>query len=215
MARRPAPERLSGTERRRRPARERLSGGERRRRILAAAAEVFAAAGYRAASMEDVARAAGVTKPVVYDHFGSKRELFVEVMERARDELTGLGARAMSADAPARERVRAAIEAFFAYVEANPAPARVLLFAARGEPELSEAFGAVQEEATARLAALLSAEPELAPAANLPLVTEFLKSGLHGLAEWWIEHPATPRDVLVDAVMDAAWAGLRSRYQRR
>src|SRR3954447_8591280 len=83
---------------RRTTARERLSGPQRRERILDAAAEAFAAHGYRAASVQDIARAAGVTKPVLYDHFTSKRALFTSLMESARDELAARGAQAMSAD---------------------------------------------------------------------------------------------------------------------
>jgi AcrR family transcriptional regulator len=197
---------------RRSTARERLSGPQRRQRILDAAAEAFAAHGYRAASVEDIARAAGVTKPVLYDHFASKRELFTSLMESARDELTALGAQAMHAEAPPAARIRAAVDAFFAYVEHQPAQARVLLLAARGEPELRDAFHAVQEEATARIASLLAAEPQLRDAPDLLLLAEFVKCGMHGLAEWWEQHPATPRDTLVDAVMDATWTGVRSRY---
>jgi AcrR family transcriptional regulator len=197
---------------RRTPARERLSGPQRRERILDAAAEAFAAHGYRAASVEDIARAAGVTKPVLYDHFASKRALFTSLMESARDELAARGAQAMSADAPPGARMRTAVEAFFAYVEHKPARARVLLFAARGEPELQDAFDAVQEEATARIASLLAAEPQLRDAPDLLLLAEFVKRGMHGLAEWWEHHPTTPRDTLVDAVIDTAWTGLRTRY---
>jgi len=195
-----------------RSTRERLSGPQRRERILAAGAEVFAARGYRATSVEDIARAAGVTKPVLYDHFASKRGLFASIMESARDELSTLGAQAMSADAPPDARLRAAVDTFFSLVERKPAQARVLLVAGRGEPELSDAVHAVQEEATARIAALLAAEPQLGDAPDLLLLAEFVKRGMHGLAEWWQHHPSTPRATLVDTVIDLTWTGLRSRY---
>src|SRR5436190_23819710 len=191
----------------------RLSGAERRRRILDAAVEAFAERGYEATSVAEIAAAAGITKPVLYDHFSSKRDLFVELMERARDELTLRGAEAMAADAPLEERVRTAVDAFYAFVEEQPAAARVLLVAPRGEPELQDASRQVQAEATARLAALLAAEPDLLAGAadrerRLELFMEFMKQGLHGLAEWWSEHPDVPRAALVDAVMDVGWRGL-------
>lgn len=194
----------------------RLSGAERRRRILDAAVEAFAERGYEATSVAEIAAAAGITKPVLYDHFSSKRDLFVELMERARDELTLRGAEAMAADAPLEERVRTAVDAFYAFVEEQPAAARVLLVAPRGEPELQDASRQVQAEATARLAALLAAEPDLLAGAadrerRLELFMEFMKQGLHGLAEWWSEHPDVPRAALVDAVMDVAWRGLEDQ----
>src|SRR5918994_1221896 len=90
----------------------RLNASERRERILEAAAETFAARGYHSASVGQVAEAAGITKPVIYDHFASKRELFVELMETAREQLASRGIEAMSGDATLQDRLRAAITAF-------------------------------------------------------------------------------------------------------
>ena len=193
-----------------------MTGAQRRRRILDVAADLFAARGYHSTSVGEIAAAAGITKPVLYDHFASKRQLFVELMESIRDELTSRGAAAMSADAPIDVRIRAAIEAFFDYVEQRPAAARVLLVTPRGEPELIEATQLVQSQATARLTDLLLAEPMLLPGVRnrrrrVELMTEFIKQGLHGLAEWWADHPDAPKRVLVDAALDVAWSGLRSR----
>ena len=198
-----------------RAASTRLSGSERRERILAAAAEAFAERGYHAASVGQVAEAAGITKPVVYDHFPSKRELFVELMASAREELTSRGFEAMGGDAPLEQRLRAGVNAFFAYVEQHPATARVLFTPPTGEPELLEAARRVQAEATASIAAMLDAEPELLAGARdrkrrLVLFAEFFKQGVHGLAIWWTDHPRVPRDVLVDATMDLLWLGLRA-----
>ena len=64
----------------------RLSRPRRRQRILDAAVEAFAARGYEAASMSEIAASAGITKPVLYDHFASKRDLFVELMESVLSE---------------------------------------------------------------------------------------------------------------------------------
>jgi AcrR family transcriptional regulator len=196
-------------------ARTRMTGPERRERILDAAVQAFARGGYEGGSVGEIAAAAGVTKPVLYDHFASKRDLFVAVMERTRDELTARGAAAMRSDAPLEQRIRSAVDAFFAYVEEHPAAARVLLVVPRGERALVEPSQRVQAEATGALAALLAAEPGLLAGARhrarrLELFTEFLKTGMHGLAEWWAEHPETPRRDLVDATMEVGWAGIRS-----
>jgi AcrR family transcriptional regulator len=200
--------------------RVRMTGRERRSRILEVAVEGFAARGYDGASMSELAAAAGVTKPVLYDHFASKRALYVALMESIRDDLTARGAAAMRADAPLEARFRAAVEAFFVFVEDRPAAARVLLVAPRGEPELVEPARRVQEGATGAISALLAAEPELLRGARdrrrrVELFAEFLKQGMHGLAEWWAEHPDTPRRVLVDATMDVAWAGVRASVAAR
>ena len=190
-----------------------MTGVQRRRRILDVAADLFAARGYHSTSVGEIAAAAGITKPVLYDHFTSKRRLFVELMESIRDDLTSRGAAAMSEDAPLETRVFAAVEAFFVYVEERPAAAQVLLAIPRAEPELADAAREVQSGATAALAELFTAEPRLLAGARdrrrrLELITEFLKQGLHGLAEWWNLNPGVPRAVLVDTAFGIAWAAL-------
>jgi AcrR family transcriptional regulator len=191
----------------------RMTGSERRWRILDAAVRLFAARGYEATSVGEIAAAAGISKPVVYDHFESKRQLFVELMESIRDDLTARGAAAMSADAPLEGRVRQAVDAFFAYVEERPDAARVLLVVPRGEPELADATRRVQAEATGTLARVLLSEPRLLAGVRdrgnrVELMTEFMKQGIHGLAEWWSQNPGTPRRALVEATMDVVWSGL-------
>jgi AcrR family transcriptional regulator len=191
-------------------ARKRLTGAERRERILDAAETAFGERGYAGASVGEIAEAAGITKPVLYDHFSSKHELFVAIMERARDELTARGAAAMSQDAPERARVRHAVEAFFDFVEEHPAAVRVLFASPRETPELVADSRRVQAEATVRIAGTLSTTPQLARRrAPVPeLYGEFLKAGLHALAEWWMQHPDVPRRRIVDAGVDLVWGAL-------
>jgi AcrR family transcriptional regulator len=196
----------------------RLKAPQRRARILEAAEQAFAARGYHSTSMDDIAAAAGISKPVLYDHFSSKLDLYTRLTESIRDELTARGAAAMAADAPLDQRIRTGVEAFFAFVEERPSAARVLLFTPVGEPELVDAAREVQAGATAALTALLVAERDLfADAADrdrrLELITEFMKHGLHGLAEWWSQHPGTPREELVEVVTGLLWHGLRGGYR--
>lgn len=184
--------------------------------ILEAGAECFARDGYHATSVRNIASRAGITKPVLYDHFPSKQQLYVAVVESARDELFSRGAEAMAARGTLEARVRSTIEAFFAYVEERPAPATVLFRPPEGEPEVVEAARRVQREATSRLVALFASEPDFLPrAANrdleLELVMEFVKRGLQGLASWWQEHPEASRSTLVDAAIDVVWTGLRTQ----
>jgi AcrR family transcriptional regulator len=197
--------------------RTRLSATQRRERILEAALETFAEYGYRGASMRAIAAAAGISKPVVYDHFGSKRELYVELMTGIRDDLVGRSAGAMALRAPLADRFRAAIDAFWSYVEDRPAAVQVLFVIPRGEPELRPQWDRVQAEVTETLSGMLISEPGLLAhepdrEARLELFTEFLKKGLHGLAEWWPRHPEISRETIVDVVFDTAWSGLRSQH---
>jgi AcrR family transcriptional regulator len=195
----------------------RLSAPERRQRILSAAEQVFGAHGYHDASIGEIAAAAGISKPVLYDHFASKHELYVTLMDGISRELTDRGAAAMAAAASGEARIRTAIEAFFTFVEERPQAARVLLVTPFGEPELADDARRVQAGASARLAALLAAETRLLAGAGdrerrLELYAEFLRAGLHGLAEWWREHPEAPRAELVDAAMGLTWEGLSGPF---
>ena len=199
-------------------ARKRLTAAQRRERILDAAEVAFAARGYSGASVGEIAEASGITKPVLYDHFSSKHELFVALMERARDELVAHGAAAMRADAPAQERIRAAVASFFAFVDDHPAAVRVLFASPRETAELDAESRRVQSEATAQIGGLLTADPRLARgrrgrARLLQMHAEFLKSGLHGLADWWAAHPDVPRRVLIDAAVTMAWGALGPLYE--
>jgi len=85
------------------PAR-RLPAGERRQQLFAVALELFADRGYRATTMDDIAEAAGVTKPLVYQHFSSKRALYLELVESVSTELLGAIAEAAArADGPRQQ----------------------------------------------------------------------------------------------------------------
>ena len=165
--------------------------------------------------MSEICKKSGITQPVFYDHFDSKHDVFVEVIEAARDKLTSNASEIMHRTAPAHDRVREAIESFFSFVQEQPTFARVLLFGAKGEPELAAVDWKVQQEATARIAALLDSGAPRSHRASpthdqaLHLQAEFLKRGMHGLAEWWYHNPKTPHEILVDTLMDLAWPGLK------
>src|SRR6478752_7118029 len=87
----------------------RLPRGARRKQLLAAAQDVFVAQGFHAAAMDDIADRAGVSKPVLYQHFPGKRELYLALLELHVDELTVRVAEAMEGTDDNRERVNAAV----------------------------------------------------------------------------------------------------------
>jgi AcrR family transcriptional regulator len=198
--------------------RVRLSGAARREKILDAAAELFAARGFHETSVGEIAAAAGISKVVLYDHFASKHALFVELTEAARDGLLARGRAQMQAEGPFEARMRAALEAFFGYVEDEPARARLLLLLPKGEPELRDVVAAIQDKATSGLVGMVGAEASLLRGEpdrteRLVLIMEFIKTGLHGLVEWWVRHPSLTRQQMVDAAMTVAWTGLRAQLR--
>src|SRR2546423_7434448 len=94
----------------------RLPAARRRRQLLDVALEVFAANGFHRTSMEEVADHAGVTKPVLYQHFTSKRELYLELLDDVGGQLMVEIAKAVAAAAGPRQQVGAGFAAYFRFV---------------------------------------------------------------------------------------------------
>src|SRR6516164_9632633 len=99
-----------------RHAANRLPKPARRRQLLAAAQEVFVAQGYHAAAMDDIAERAGVSKPVLYQHFPGKLELYLALLESSAEELLKIMKDALSSTTDNRQRVPATFKAFYDFV---------------------------------------------------------------------------------------------------
>jgi AcrR family transcriptional regulator len=195
--------------------RRRLRAEERRELILRAAMEVFAERGYREASIAEIARQAGITPAVIYDHFGSKAALQIEMLEAQTDELVAFVGAAIAADfEDTTARMRAGVDAFFAFVERNPYAWRMLFRDPPSDPEIVSTHRRIHARATAGIAIFLrtSAPPALleSPDAerDLEMLAEMLKMAQNGLAVWWYEHREVPREVLVERVLEFCWIGL-------
>src|SRR5271169_1850160 len=104
----------------------RLTAGQRRRQLVAVALELFARRGYRAATMDDIAEAAGVTKPLVYQHFSSKRALYLELVESVSKELLAAIAEATAQAEGPRQQVELGFAAYFRMVVHKEAAFRLL-----------------------------------------------------------------------------------------
>ena len=95
----------------------RLPRDERRGQLLIAASEVFVDRGYHAAGMDEIADRAGVSKPVLYQHFSSKLELYLAVLQRHVENLVSGVRQALRTTTDNRQRLRAAVQAFFDFIE--------------------------------------------------------------------------------------------------
>src|SRR3954447_2183546 len=180
----------------------RMAAAERREQIAEVAQQLFSERGYRAVGVDEIARRAGVSPPVLYDHFDSKRDLYAHLLERQTGELAARGAAATAEAAGGKGRLRAAFDAFFALVEEQPLLA--------GDRTLDEELRATARRRDGQAQAVLvevlgsggrlfAGEPERER--SLDLTAEMLRGGLLALAAWWWEHPRTPRAALVDHAM--------------
>jgi AcrR family transcriptional regulator len=171
----------------------------------------FARDGYDATRMDDIAMHAGITKPVLYDHFSSKQALFLAVLQTIRDGLIARGKAIVRGDDDPERKFRRSVHAFLEFVEQAPDAARVLLTVPAADPVAAKVSREVQAGATAGIAALLA---EFLPGRtpwHLQATAAFLKEGLHAVAVWWLDHPGPSRKEIVDLVLDVAWLGLRRR----
>ena len=179
----------------------RLTATERRAKIAGAARELFAERDYEAVGVDEIARRAGVSPPVLYDHFDSKSDLHAHLLERQATELATGIARATEAVSGGKARLRAAFDAFFALAEQQPLMAGD---DARAHAALTEVLAS-----GGRLFA-----GEAKRDRSLDLTAQMVRHGLLGLVAWWREHPETPRADLVDHAMAVCWTGLRALRKR-
>ncbi|MBI2705231.1 MAG: TetR/AcrR family transcriptional regulator [Actinobacteria bacterium] len=187
----------------------RLPAAERRRQLLDVALEAFGSKGYHQTSMNEVAEAAGVTKPVLYQHFSSKRDLFLELLRevgsRLRDEVSKA---TVEADGP-RQQVEAGFTAYFRWVADNQGGFDVLF---AGETRRDKEF--VREA--------MKVETQIADAIATLIVVPGLSAdrqrllayGIVGMAETTCRHwlgadVELEPDALAEQVAELAWAGLR------
>jgi AcrR family transcriptional regulator len=191
------------------PRRRRLPAAQRRETLIAAASEVFAQRGYERASLDQVAEQAGVTKVIVYRHFASKKDLYLELLAIHRDQLVGTLAQGMSGKAPLAERVPAVADSWFSYVEANGFAWRMLFQDTTGDPDIRAFHAGMRDTARAAIIALLAGERRLRLAREMyEPVAEVLRAAMTGLALWWLDHPNNPRSRLVEAITQTTWSGL-------
>lgn len=188
-----------------------MSAAERRSVIERAAAEVFAERGYHGASIDEICRRAGVTAPVLYDHFASKLALHKRLLERTRDELLEVWRANLAGDEPAEVRVPRAIDAWAAYVQRHPYVPRMFFAETTGNPEVVAINREVQAQGATALGAILGGQPGAAHLGDRrahEMAAQVMRGGLAGLAIWWSDHPEVPREEIVATALNVLWIGL-------
>jgi AcrR family transcriptional regulator len=187
----------------------RLPAARRRRQLLDTALSVFADRGFHGTAMNDIADAAGVTKPVLYQHFSSKRALYREVLDDVGGRLEETIAKAAAGAPGPREQVEAGFGAYFRFV-ADEQDAFQVLFGGdtRRDPEFIRLAAATEASIAAAIAGLIDIE------GIDPEHQALLAHGLVGLAEgtsrrWLADGRQEAPEALAAQVAELAWAGLR------
>jgi AcrR family transcriptional regulator len=203
----------------------RLTADARRRQLFDVALSLFAKHGYAAATMDDIAEAAGVTKPLVYQHFESKRALYLELMDVfSRELVTRIVKATANAQGP-RRQVEQGFAAYFELMLGNEEAFRLLYGRdAPDDPELGESLRRVEETLAQAIDSLIDAglEPE-----HRLLLAHAVVGMAEGASRHWLdarraardgpETSAEERDAeakrLATRLADFAWAGLRQVHR--
>jgi AcrR family transcriptional regulator len=173
------------------------------------AREVFATDGYHGAAMEKIAQRAGVTKPVLYQHFVGKKELYLALLESDMQRLLSQVSRAIESADDNPERIRRGLTAYFDYIEANVDSFRLLFRETMGaDPEFRECIDRFHDAAASRIGAIIADETGKGGD-----VSELLARGLIGMSEaaasmWLDRKQQIGRDELVTDIAELAWRGL-------
>jgi AcrR family transcriptional regulator len=182
--------------------RTRLPAAERRALIEQAAARLFAERGYEQTTVADISAAAGVSKPMLYRYFESKKDLHMRLLERRRDELAAapLG-KFLETEGSPLQRLEAMIDAWFVHVEEHADSSRLLFQDVTGDEEIKELQRELRRRQRAADVAMLREFGPPLPEAELEPLGEIIRSSLTGLALWRLDNPGVPRAVVVAAML--------------
>lgn len=192
----------------------RLPASERRAQLIEVGRSVFAKHGYEGTSVEEIAKRAKVSKPIVYEHFGGKEGLYAVIVDREMDYVERRISEAISSGSP-RERVERASLAFLSYVRDHPDGFAVLsqdspLSSSRGTissllNDLAERVGDVF------VSALKEAGYDIKAA---PIYANALIGMVTFVGTWWTEESKPPIEEVAKHISALAWMGLRHLPKR-
>jgi AcrR family transcriptional regulator len=188
----------------------RLPRSARRNQLLGAAEEVFVAQGYHAAAMDDIAERAGVSKPVLYQHFPGKLELYLALLDKHCDALVAQVAAALASTSDNKQRVAATIGAYFDYVEHESGAFRLVFESdLNNEAAVRERTHRVTQECAEAIRDVIATDTGLSDEESM-LLAVGLTGIAHVTARYWLstEGGRIPRDSAARIVSQLAWRGI-------
>ena len=189
----------------------RLPRSARRKQLLAAAQEVFVAQGYHSAAMDDIAERAGVSKPVLYQHFPGKLELYLALLDTHCEAIVAKVREAMDETADNKERVSGAVRAYFDFVDHESGAFRLVLESdLRNEPAVRERVDRVEQGCIEAITDTIISDTGFSQAH-----AQLLASGLVGAAEtaaqfWLASGRQVPKAEVEALLASLSWRGIAS-----
>ena len=187
----------------------RMPRDERRAQLLAAALEVFTSAGYHAAAMDEIADRAGVSKPVLYQHFPSKLELYLAVLDTHIDSLVFAIQRAIQSTPDNSIRVQATVAAYFDFIEADGEAFRLLFESDMNvEPAVRERLNRMTYDCAAAVSAVISLDTGLPQEAAMLLGVGLIGSAQVTARHWLERDSKLTREQAQNLVTNIIWRGI-------
>ena len=187
---------------------------ERRAQLMASALDVFATHGYHAAAMDDIAERAGVSKPVLYQHFPGKLDLYLALLDASCDTIIDNCRLALASTSDNKLRVQATMQAFFDYVASDSGAFRLVFESdLTSEPEVRAHVDRVTQECSAMIAEVIRDDTGLPDEASrllaVALVGMSQVSARFWLGEGGVSTGAIPLADAAALVSGLAWRGIR------
>lgn len=198
--------------------RSRLSRGDRMEQTLGVAHGLFAERGYAEVTMEEIAAAVGVTKPLLYNYFGNKERLYIACMERAGDSLTKTVGEAIAGTASPGDALGAGVRAFFAFLDSDRAAWAVLFdetLPVGGEvaDRVAAYRGQIVELVSSSLLAQVPEGRRDATRVEIEALSTALLGAAEELARWWLRTEAISAGEAAELLISTVEPGIRARSQ--
>ncbi len=189
--------------------RGRLPRDERRAQLLTAALEVFTAAGYHQAAMDEIADRAKVSKPVLYQHFPSKLDLYLAVLDLHIDSLVFDIQKAIASTSDNADRVRATVDAYFSFINDEGEAFRLLFESDMAvEPQVRERLNRMTYDCAAAVSAVISLDTGLAKEASMMLAVGLIGTTQTAARHWLERDGKINREIAGELVSNLLWRGI-------
>jgi AcrR family transcriptional regulator len=183
---------------------------ERRAQLMGSALEVFVAQGYHAAAMDDIAERAGVSKPVLYQHFPGKLDLYLALLDQSCDAIIENCRRALESTEDNKLRVQAAIDVFYEYVASDTGAFRLVFESdLTNEPAVREHVDRVTNDCAAVIAHVIHDDTGLPDPASRLLAVSLVGMAQVSARFWLSDQGGIARDDATALVAGLAWRGIR------
>ncbi len=183
---------------------------------LGAAHDLFAERGYAAVTMDEIAAAAGVTNPLLYNYFGNKERLYLACMEPAAEALLATVLEAVERTSTPTEALRSGMHAFFAFLDEDRAAWRVLFDETLPvSGEISVRVEGYRERLAELVVRAILTQTPTRPRAEVEALSTLIMGAAEALGRWWLRTEAIPAHEAAELLITTIEPGLRARSEGR